>query len=637
MPQKAIFSLLTIASLGLGAMASWLFVARAPSDTLSASAEPADSGAMPTPQTPSPRVLTPVAATKVSSQTTRGTVAPARPPIRHRVADSSSPSRTTPVATLVPAVAPAAPAGVTPVTFNEVTNPQHGPQLTVAKPQPVGMLLQTKAPADPIRPPTPLPPVDNMPRQSRIRGLSIPQGLPGSDAPPLRLPPYDPVNPQQRLSAIEQLFPNLPPLPPLLTPQPGPDGRPMNLLDLENVALVNSPDIQQQIADINARQGNAIQVGTHPNPVVGYEADTVGSQRTANYQGGYFEQQFKTAGKLSLATAAASFDVRNAELALRKRRIELVTTVQSRYYAVLVAEEAVRATQALAAFTEEIYGIQREQLRGGEAAAYEPMQLRAMANQARGDLLQARNRYFAAWKQLAASLNLPDMPPTQLAGSLNIAVPPVRFDIALSRALERHTDILTAQNSEMQARVNVRVAEVTPIPDFKLYSAVQKDFTGPPFGTVFNIQAGFPLPFSDRNIGGIMQARGNLTRAGYEPARVRNDIVNRAADAFERYENNRGLLEFYRTTILPDQARVYRGVFERHQQQPDRVSFGDVIVAQQQLATVITNYIRILGAQWQAAADLQNILQVEDLSELEQLGTAPPPPPPAEVVPPPQQ
>ena len=99
---------------------------------------------------------------------------------------------------------------------------------------------------------------------------------------------------------------------------PGPDERPLTLNDLENLATGTSPVIRQAEADITAARGNAIQVGTHPNPMIGYEADTVGSSRNPNYHGAYFNQWIKTAGKLQLAQAAAMIDVRNGELALRK-------------------------------------------------------------------------------------------------------------------------------------------------------------------------------------------------------------------------------------------------------------------------------------------------------------------------------
>ncbi len=495
-----------------------------------------------------------------------------------------------------------------------VTNPV---VLTQVEPKPAA----TNPPAEAVAPPA-----DKSPTEIGPRGLRLPAELPGAQAAPLKLPPYDPENPQHRLNTINQLFPDAPNLPPSIAPPMGSNGRPLELLELENLALTVNTQIRQAMAAITAARGAAIQAGLHPNPTVGYEADTVGSGGTANYHGGYVQQLVKTAGKLQLAQAAATMEIRKAELNLRKTRIAVITQVQARYYAVLVAEESVRATHALAAFTAEAYRVQVEQLRGGEAAAYEPMQLRVLANQAQGALVQARNRYYSAWKQLASIVGVPSLPPTQLAGTLDVPVPPVRFDVAWTRALDRHTDVEAARVGEQQARLNLRVEEVTPVPDLFFYTTVQKDFTSPPFGTTFNLQAGLPLPLYDRNTGDIMRTQGELQKASLEPLRVRNELTALAADAFERYENNRVLLEIYRKQILPDQARVYRGVYERHQQQPDRVTFGDVIVAQQTLATSINAYLQVLGAEWQAVADLSNIMQVEDLTELQALAELNQPP-----------
>ena len=57
----------------------------------------------------------------------------------------------------------------------------------------------------------------------------------------------------------------------------------------------------------------------------------------------------------------------------------------------------------------------------------------------------------------------------------------------------------------------------------------------------------------------------------------------------------------------------------RHQQQPDRVGFADVVVAQQTYAAAINSFTTALGAQWTAVTDLLNTVQVEDLTELERL------------------
>ena len=63
---------------------------------------------------------------------------------------------------------------------------------------------------------------------------------------------------------------------------------------------------------------------------------------------------------------------------------------------------------------------------------------------------------------------------------------------------ERHPDILAARNSAEQARINLRLAEITPIPDIYLYSALQKDYT-------------------DRFAGGELQHAGGHARAVLRP------------------------------------------------------------------------------------------------------------------------
>src|SRR5262249_60670374 len=90
------------------------------------------------------------------------------------------------------------------------------------------------------------------------------------------------------------------------------------------------------------------------------------------------------------------------------------------------------------------------------------------------------------------------------------------------------------------------------------------------------------------------------------------------ADAFERYDNNKHLLEHYRDRILPDQIRVYRGVYERHQRGPlGGIEFNDVVTTQQTLAQAITTYLSILGNQWQAVVAGANWLQTSDLFGLQ--------------------
>ena len=113
-----------------------------------------------------------------------------------------------------------------------------------------------------------------------------------------------------------------------------------------------------------------------------------------------------------------------------------------------------------------------------------------------------------------------------------------------------------------------------------------------------------------------MTAEGDLRRAAEQVRRTRNELTAQAADAFGRFQTARYLMRSYQDQILPDLARSYRGVYERHQQEPDQVGFSDIIVAQQNLAAGLAAYVGALGDQWTAVADIANLMQVSDLSEM---------------------
>src|SRR5262249_22379289 len=147
---------------------------------------------------------------------------------------------------------------------------------------------------------------------------------------------------------------------------------------------------------------------------------------------------------------------------------DAATRVRAGYFAVLVARENVQILHALALFTDEAYEVNREHLEAGFAAPYEPMQLRAQVFQVRNALIQARNSYQTAWRQLASAVGLPGLPVTQLAGRVDTALPVFRYEEVRDRVLTRHTDVLTAQNDILRARLSLRLARITPIPDFDL-------------------------------------------------------------------------------------------------------------------------------------------------------------------------
>ena len=212
--------------------------------------------------------------------------------------------------------------------------------------------------------------------------LTFPAEIPGANVPRLSLPGTqggdDPKLVAAKQAAIEQLFPSSPePITFVVSTQ-----RKTTLAELEQLALENSPIITQALASITVSQGAAFQAGVYPNPVFGYEADTVGSSYTRNYQGVYLSQLVKTANKLPLQRAAANMELMNAQLAYERTQLEVLRLVRAGYYNVLVSQEATRINGGLVHFTNRVLEIMKDRLSGGKQAPYEVSQMRSLVKQA---------------------------------------------------------------------------------------------------------------------------------------------------------------------------------------------------------------------------------------------------------------
>jgi cobalt-zinc-cadmium efflux system outer membrane protein len=447
--------------------------------------------------------------------------------------------------------------------------------------------------------------------------LTVGPDVPGSEVRPPVLPKGKEEYKKMIEKIIAQYFPDIPKVQRDPDFPPGPDGSPLTLTDLQQIAFANSPLLRQAASDVKAAQGAAIQAGAYPNPTIGYQSSGAGPGG-GPMVGMFVEQSILFPGKLKTAQAAALMDVRAAEYAYRRAETDLMANIRGNYYAVVVAQDNIRANRGLVELTDEVYRVMVDQLRIGEVSPYEPNQLAVFAEQARIALVQARNSRMLAWRQLVASMGVPHMPPTALAGTANRPVPRLNFEKALAHVLTKHTDMLTTEATIEKARHNLLHAQITPYPDMAIQAGITNDLTAPgPSRAVSSLQVSFPIPLWDRNKGNIMQSQAALVHANEEPHRVQADLTARFAEAYRRYEENRVLLEMYRTHILPKQVQAFRGAVLVHFGiDPGKVAYADLVASEQNLVSVIPAYMSVLSAQWQAVVDVSSFLQTDQLYKM---------------------
>ncbi|MEN6495687.1 MAG: TolC family protein, partial [Thermoguttaceae bacterium] len=67
---------------------------------------------------------------------------------------------------------------------------------------------------------------------------------------------------------------------------------PVTLEELEQLATAHNPTLVQLAMRIRAAQGEQLQAGLYPNPIVGYLGEEMGQDGQAGKQGAFFAQEF---------------------------------------------------------------------------------------------------------------------------------------------------------------------------------------------------------------------------------------------------------------------------------------------------------------------------------------------------------
>ncbi|MFO0011269.1 MAG: TolC family protein, partial [Planctomycetota bacterium] len=268
-------------------------------------------------------------------------------------------------------------------------------------------------------------------QQSAEQGpLRLPPELPGADTEPLVVPSMRDLDAPQQRETIRRIFPELRPSETNLDAVPEAIEPRLTLESLHTLAHQNHPSLRSAAAAVESARGLMIQAGLPPNPKVGFQGDTINTAYTGGYQGAYLTQTIITARKLGLAAEAAAVDYANAVIAQRKIWVQVTSRIRRAYFQVLASRERVRLANALFHLASRAYDAQVELVAAGEAAPYEPLQLRVLTTQARASLVRAQQDAIAAWRSLAAATGVPDYQVSAIEGSIDCAVPSISYEEA---------------------------------------------------------------------------------------------------------------------------------------------------------------------------------------------------------------
>ncbi len=384
----------------------------------------------------------------------------------------------------------------------------------------------------------------------------------------------------------------------------------LGLPELINMTVERNPRLAQVGWAVETARGRAVQAGLYPNPTVSVTGDELGDRFGPGgiWTAPYVQQEIVTANKLGLSRAAALKEVDQATLTMVAERYRLFTDVRQNYFEVATLQRRADILTELVRLAEQSVATVEKVRKAGEAAALDVVQLEVDLERYRADLEATQQTLPPAFRRLAASVGVPDLPDTAVVGLPDVILPDYDLDRVRAYVVGIHPELRSAQAGVERAQLALRRATVEPIPNVTVGAGYVRQNQNQSNDWV--VAASVPVPLWNRNQGNVLAARGQLGEAVADVGRIQNDLVSRTATAFTGYAAARRRAERYKAAIIPKAEESYRLALKG--QAGGQLEYLKVLQAQRAVAEANLEYVRALGEMWRSASEIAGLM-LEDV------------------------
>lgn len=335
------------------------------------------------------------------------------------------------------------------------------------------------------------------------------------------------------------------------------------LLTLElatEILLQNNPMILAARQDVVAARADVIGADLWPNPEFGFDVENlpVGVEREGPVFDGQelvfkVEQLIETAGKRGKRTAVAEHGVEVSQSELLETVRVVKFDLQRRHYDIVLAKATLELSTGILEQFDEIIRLSELRYQQGEVSGLEV-----------GRLKTERLRFFADQTEAQLALSNSKIALLELLGVTEMGA---EFDVAEElqfhpvdvpaelleeQALANRPD-LTAQLSRVQQALGQEEYEKSlGKPDLTPYFGYRRDF----IVNALTFGVSLPLPFSDRNQGGVGRAMAETGRQRQELRQVELQVRREVREAHNLVTARAAMIRALRTEYVPSARRA---------------------------------------------------------------------------------
>jgi cobalt-zinc-cadmium efflux system outer membrane protein len=382
----------------------------------------------------------------------------------------------------------------------------------------------------------------------------------------------------------------------------------ITLRDALALALMHNPELKAFSWDVRVSEARKLQAGLWPNPELDVEMENVGgSGELSGFDGAQttiqLSQLIELGGKIDKRVKVASLEKELSGLDYEAKRQDVFTEVTKAFIEVLTAQQRLALTKELLQLSEELVDTVAKRVDAGKdsplektKAAVAHSNIKIQHRQAEGNLEFARKQLASTWAGQAPRFE-------SAAGELNSLSPLPAID-QLTLLISQNPDMARWSLEVDKGRASLELEKARAISDIRLNGGLKRFSETDDNAFVFGIS--IPLPISDTNQGGRMEAAYTLSKVREEQRAARSEIQMELVQAYQALSNS----HIEATELDKNILQGAKSVFEasRTGYREGKLDYLHVLDAQRTLFEVKTQYINTLGAFHSAKTDVERLI-----------------------------
>jgi cobalt-zinc-cadmium efflux system outer membrane protein len=374
------------------------------------------------------------------------------------------------------------------------------------------------------------------------------------------------------------------------------------------LTLMHNPSLKAYSWETRAAEARELQAGLRPNPELGVEVEDVGgSGPRSGFDGAettiQLSQLIELGDKSQKRKQVAAFEKELAGWDYQAKRLEVLREASRAFIELLVIQEKSKLFAELADVSEQTFRSVSLRVEAGKDSPVEKTKASVALSEVQSEQRQALQELQNARKQ-TASFWASENPQFAWAEGKLDAVADIGPIDDLQQKLLNNPWLARWEKEIARSKAALELEKSKSVLDVSVSAGVKRFNETDDNAIVFGIA--IPLPISDRNQGGRMEAVANLSKSRQEQRAARIEILNQFNQVYTELSISSDKTKELHASILPGAEEVFHA--SRQAYQEGKIDYLNVLDAQRTYFQVRMQYIDVLAAYHKAVADMECLI-----------------------------